>query len=99
MKRESTLSEPSQESAMTNRELRENVENVILWRVPGVAGRIQVSVSDGRVRLKGCVRTWNERDEARRAVWSAPGILAVEDWLKVAPEEGVPACFSTNVRL
>ena len=73
---------------MTNRELRENVENVILCEVPGAARRIQVSASDGRVRLRGSVQSWAERAAARHAAWVVPGIVAVEDWLDVAPADG-----------
>lgn len=49
------------------------------------ARRINVSVSDGRVRLTGNVHSWFERDEARRAAWAAPGVTAVEDQMAVVP--------------
>lgn len=66
----------------------------------GVAGRIeeafkrnaeidakQVSVEarEGKIILKGTVRSCAERDEAQRAAWAAPGVTAVENNIQVAP--------------
>jgi osmotically-inducible protein OsmY len=49
------------------------------------ARRINVAVSDGKVTLTGNVHAFFERDEARRAAWSAPGVKNVEDRLIVVP--------------
>lgn len=48
------------------------------------ASGINVSVSDGKVVLSGTVRSWIEREEAARAAWSAPGVVAVEDQIQIA---------------
>jgi osmotically-inducible protein OsmY len=42
-------------------------------------------VSDGKVILSGNVRSWAEREEARRAAWAAPGVRDVEDRIAVVP--------------
>ncbi|MBI2801139.1 MAG: BON domain-containing protein [Gammaproteobacteria bacterium] len=48
------------------------------------AGRIQVSVLDGgKVSIAGDVDNWDERRAVARAVWSAPGVRAVEDHLRI----------------
>jgi osmotically-inducible protein OsmY len=47
------------------------------------AGRIQVDAKDSTIILRGRVRTWAEREEAERAAWGAPGVLAVKDELIV----------------
>ena len=47
------------------------------------AGGIQVEAKDSMITLRGKVRTWSERDEAERAAWAAPGVLAVRDELIV----------------
>jgi osmotically-inducible protein OsmY len=44
---------------------------------------IQVDAKDRTITLRGRVRTWAEREEAERAAWAAPGVLAVEDELIV----------------
>jgi len=47
------------------------------------ASGIHVSVADGKVVLSGNVRNWIEREEAARAAWSAPGVVAVEDLIQI----------------
>jgi osmotically-inducible protein OsmY len=47
------------------------------------ASRIQVETSEGTVKLRGRVRSWGERQEAEKAAWAAPGVLEVNDELKI----------------
>lgn len=47
------------------------------------AGGIHVSVSDGKVTLRGKVRAWREREVAEVAAWAAPGVTSVEDQLTI----------------
>jgi osmotically-inducible protein OsmY len=51
----------------------------------GDARRIHVGATDGKVVLTGNVRSWAERQEARRAAWSAPGVTDVDDRIAVVP--------------
>lgn len=46
--------------------------------------KIQVEAFDGRVTLTGRVRSWAERVDAERAVWSAPGVMSLDDQLLVS---------------
>lgn len=49
------------------------------------ADQIKVSVRDsGVVSLEGDVDNWDERDAIERAAWSAPGVRAVEDHLRIS---------------
>lgn len=48
------------------------------------AKRIQIEVrNDGTVRIEGEVYTWDEQQAVERAVWSASGVRAVEDRLRI----------------
>lgn len=47
--------------------------------------RITVEAIGGMVILRGKVSCVRERDEVEQAVWKAPGVKEVENWLAVAP--------------
>lgn len=47
------------------------------------AQQIRVEARDGRVTLRGKVRSWAERQDAELAAWSAPGVTNVDDELLV----------------
>ena len=47
------------------------------------AEHITVEALDGKVTLKGTVRSWTERQDAELAAWSAPGVREVDDRLMV----------------
>lgn len=49
------------------------------------ADHIVVEAADGRVTLKGTVRSYAERLDAERAAWAAPGVRSVEDKIAISP--------------
>jgi osmotically-inducible protein OsmY len=64
-------------------ELERRIEAALIRSAETDAERITVDVGDGRVVLKGRVRSWAERQEAERESWSAPGVTAVENHIVI----------------
>jgi osmotically-inducible protein OsmY len=64
-------------------EVKQRIEAAFRRSAEIDARGIEVKAENGTVKLQGTVRTWAEREEAERAAWAAPGVLAVEDYLIV----------------
>ena len=47
------------------------------------AERISVEAREGKVILRGSVRTWAEREDAERAAWAAPGVSDVQNDIRI----------------
>lgn len=43
-----------------------------------------VTAHDGAVDIHGRVHSWNEKEEAERAAWQAPGVHAVHNYLQIS---------------
>jgi osmotically-inducible protein OsmY len=65
-------------------DIREKIKKELERIVDQEAERITVDTTNGRVVLKGTVHSWTEREAARKAAYSAPGVREVENLLVVA---------------
>jgi len=64
-------------------DVRDRIQNAIKRSAEVDSKRISVEAMDGRVILRGTVRSWAERQDAERAAWSAPGVTAVDDQIAI----------------
>lgn len=65
-------------------EIKSVIEKALKRNAEIDAEHIKVSAADGKVTLAGSVSSWNERQEACSAAWSAPGVTGVANELVVA---------------
>jgi len=66
-------------------EVKAKIEAALKRNAEIDAERITVDAADGKVTLKGNVRSWTERVDAEHAAWAAPGVREVDDRLVVTP--------------
>jgi osmotically-inducible protein OsmY len=66
------------------RDLKQKIEEALVRSAQVDARNIAVEVNNGRVALKGTVKSWAEKAEAERQAWSAPGVIAVDNQITVS---------------
>ena len=69
---------------VSSTEVKRKIEDALERMAQVDAQRIQVETTNGKVILKGQVRSWAEREEAEKAAWRAPGVSQVEDQIRIA---------------
>jgi osmotically-inducible protein OsmY len=78
----------------TDTEIAQAVRNALVWDVFVPDTRIQSTVSDGVVTLKGDVDSWIQRDDAERVVRNLAGVRGVRNDIVVKP----PKVAASEVR-
>lgn len=64
--------------------VRQRIVDALKRRAGVEADDIEIGIlEDGIVRLDGVVEDWNERRAIERAVWSAPGVMCIDDHLSI----------------
>jgi osmotically-inducible protein OsmY len=64
-------------------DLKERIEAALMRNAALEAKGIEVEVEDGRVILKGKLRSWYERQVLLDTLFKAPGVTAVEDQMRI----------------
>ena len=70
---------------MREEEVKKEIEEALIRSAQLDTRGITVRVEDTKVILEGAVRSWAEREEAERAAWAVPGILEVDNSLRIVP--------------
>ena len=70
---------------VTASNVREKIEEAFKRSADIDAQRVSVAAHNGIVVLKGTVHSLSERRAAESAAWAAPGVIAVDDQLIIAP--------------
>lgn len=65
-------------------DVKKRIEDALKRTAEVEANGITVLVADGKVTLEGHVNAWPERSAVERAAWSAPGVKAVVDHIRVS---------------
>lgn len=81
----------------TDTEIAAAVRNALKWDVFVPDERIQSTVSKGVVRLKGCVETYAQREDALRAVRNLVGVRMVFDELAVETADVTPEALRASI--
>jgi osmotically-inducible protein OsmY len=71
-------------SRPTPTDLKKKIEDALVRSAELDAQRITVEIQgDGKVILRGTVRSWAERKEAERVAWTFPGVTSVENRITI----------------
>lgn len=64
-------------------EIKSRIEAALHRRADLDAAKVDVQTRDHTVILRGKVHSWHDRELVEAAAWAAPGVIAVEDEIKI----------------
>ena len=66
-------------------DVKAKIEGAFARRAQLDANQIKVESTDSKVVLRGNVRSWQAKEQAEQAAWSAPGVASVENNVVITP--------------
>jgi osmotically-inducible protein OsmY len=69
--------------AVSTMDVKTHIEDAFRRHAQIDADNIRVQIAGSTVTLEGQVDSWQERNNARSAVWAAPGVTSVKDNLTI----------------
>jgi osmotically-inducible protein OsmY len=63
--------------------IKDSIEKALVRNAEVDAGHVSVEIVGSTVTLSGSVGSWNEKDEAGMAAWSAPGVNSVRNNIEI----------------
>lgn len=82
----------------TDTEIAAAVRNALAWDVFVPEQRIESTVADGVVTLKGCVETYAQREDAERALRNLAGVRMVFNDIAVETADVTPDALRSSIR-
>lgn len=70
---------------ITAADVKAKIESAFARHAKLDAKKIKVEATDSKVVLRRSVRSWQEREDAEQAAWSAPGVSKLENDVVVSP--------------
>lgn len=67
------------------REVKDGIERALVRSAEIDANHVSVDIQNGRVTLRGAVRSWAEKQEAQAAAWKAKGVTMVSNEIIIHP--------------
>jgi osmotically-inducible protein OsmY len=64
-------------------EIKRKIQSALMRSAQLDSNAIQVDSHEGKVVLRGKVRSWSERQEAQETAWAAPGVTSVTNHITV----------------
>jgi osmotically-inducible protein OsmY len=72
---------------LTTTDVRQKISSAFHRSATIDADRVHIDLNAGKVTLTGKVRSFTEKDDAERAVWSAAGVVSVDNKLEIEEPE------------